>query len=50
VKPRQSMIEELAQLHGLLNARPPSSGAASAGGAIARVAAVTLETMREDSV
>jgi lipid A disaccharide synthetase len=48
--PRQSMIEELAQVHGLLSARPPSSGAASAGGAIARVAAVTLETMREDSV
>jgi lipid-A-disaccharide synthase len=48
--PRQSMIEELAQVHGLLNARPTASGAVSAGGAIARVAAVTLETMREDSV
>jgi lipid-A-disaccharide synthase len=48
--PRQSMIEELAQVRGLLNARPSSSGAAPTGGAIARVAAVTLETMREDSV
>jgi lipid-A-disaccharide synthase len=48
--PRQSMIEKLARIHGLLNARPAVSGAASTGGAIARVAAVTLETMREDSV
>jgi lipid-A-disaccharide synthase len=47
---RLSMIEDLARIHGLLNARPAVSGAASTGGAIARVAAVTLETMREDSV
>jgi hypothetical protein len=44
------MIEDLAQVHGLLNARPTASGAGPADGAIARVAAVTLETMREDSV
>ena len=39
-RPRQSMMEELAQVRGLLGQ------ANSAGGAIDRVAEVTLETMR----
>ena len=41
--PRQSMMEELARIRGLLNTRP------SDGGAIDRVAAITLETMRRES-
>jgi len=40
--PRQSMMEELAQMRGLLAKR-------LAGGAIERVAAITLETIRRDS-
>ena len=42
--PRQSMMEELARIRGLLNTRPGGSGA------IGRVAAITLELMREQSV
>ena len=41
--PRQSMMEELARIRGLLNTRPAD------GGAIDRVAAITLETMRRES-
>jgi lipid-A-disaccharide synthase len=40
--PRQSMMEELARIRGLLAKR-------SAGGAIERVAAITLETIRRDN-
>ena len=39
---RQSMMEELGRIHGLLNTRPAASGD---NGAIARVAEVTLELM-----
>jgi lipid-A-disaccharide synthase len=39
--PRQSMMEELARIRGLLGKRP-------AGGVIEQVAAVTLETIRQD--
>jgi lipid-A-disaccharide synthase len=38
--PRQSMMEELARIRGLLSARPTGS---REGGAIDRVAAITLE-------
>jgi len=41
--PRQSMIEELAAIRGLLNTRPAGQGGEN-GGAIERVAAITLET------
>ena len=40
---RQSMMKELAQVRGLLNKRPAASGE---GGAIDRVAAITLELMK----
>jgi len=40
---RQSMMEELARIRGLLNSRKP--GAGEEGGAIGRVAAVTLELL-----
>jgi lipid-A-disaccharide synthase len=39
--PRQSMMQELAQIRVLLNARPASQG--GEGGAIGRVAAIALE-------
>ncbi len=42
--PRQSMMEELARIHGLLNCREPGRG--EEGGAIGRVAAVTLVLLR----
>jgi lipid-A-disaccharide synthase len=42
---RQSMMKELAQVRGLLNKRPAESGE---GGAIDRVAKVTLELMRRE--
>jgi lipid-A-disaccharide synthase len=45
--PRQSMMEELARIHGLLNTRPGGRG--PGGGAIERVAEITLEQMRADS-
>ncbi len=45
--PRQSMMEELARIHGLLQTgRSRQGDAGEADGAIARVAAITLETMR----
>jgi lipid-A-disaccharide synthase len=44
--PRQSMMEELARVRGLLNTQQKGSGADESGGAIDRVAAITLETMR----
>jgi lipid-A-disaccharide synthase len=40
--PRQSMMEELARIRGLLNAR---TGKAREGGAIDRVAEITLDLM-----
>jgi lipid-A-disaccharide synthase len=40
--PRQSMMEELARIHDLLQT---GRGEGDAGAAIARVAAITLETM-----
>jgi lipid-A-disaccharide synthase len=43
--PRQSMIDELAQIRGLLNAQPSGGGSGESGSAIARVAAITLETL-----
>jgi lipid-A-disaccharide synthase len=46
--PRQSMMEELARIHSLLKTRPEGglvSGASETGGAIARVAAITLEAI-----
>jgi lipid-A-disaccharide synthase len=42
---RQSMMEELARIRGLLATRPTCGGE---GGAIGRVAEVTLEVMRRD--
>jgi lipid-A-disaccharide synthase len=42
--PRQSMMEELKRIQGLLNHRP--AGREQAGGAIRRVAAITLEQMK----
>src|ERR1035437_6724933 len=42
--PRQCMMEGVARIRGLLNTRPGGSGA------IGRVAAITLELMREQSV
>ena len=56
--PRQSMMEELAQMRGLLirgllNIRPASgagSGAGEAGSAIDRVATVALELMKIESL
>ncbi len=47
--PRQTMIEELARVHGLLQTRTAAAAAQDAGGprgAIERAAAVTLETLR----
>jgi lipid-A-disaccharide synthase len=46
--PRQSMIEELARIRGLLR-RKPESGAGEAGSAIDRVAAITLEMLNQES-
>jgi lipid-A-disaccharide synthase len=43
--PRQSMMNELAQIRSLLNARPSGGSAGEFGSAIARVAAITLETI-----
>ena len=45
--PRQSMRKELARIRGLLNSRPASPE--KSGGAIERVAAITLEVMNEQS-
>jgi lipid-A-disaccharide synthase len=42
--PRQSMMEELARIRGLLNTRPGGQGGES-GGAIERVAAITLDQL-----
>jgi len=42
--PRQSMMQELAELRGMLRA-PAHSGPSETGGAIARVAEVTLELL-----
>jgi lipid-A-disaccharide synthase len=44
--PRQSMMEELARIRGLLKTRP----AGEPGGAIARVAAVALELMNKNTL
>ena len=48
--PRQMMMKELAQIRGLLTRgllkKKPASGAGEAGGAIARVAAVALELLK----
>jgi lipid-A-disaccharide synthase len=43
--PRQSMMEELRRIRGLLKKQ---HGESSAGGSIDRVAEITLETMRRD--
>jgi lipid-A-disaccharide synthase len=51
--PRQSMMEELARIRGLLSTRPAGSavsGASEAGSAIARVAAVALELLNHQPV
>jgi|CZKF01.1.fsa_nt_gi lipid-A-disaccharide synthase len=55
--PRQSMMEELARIRGLLKTRPlsgigvgASNGAGEIDGAIARVAAVTLELLKIESL
>ena len=45
--PRQSMMQELARIRGLLNARP--EGSILADGAIARVAAITLDQLKAAS-
>ena len=42
--PRQSMMQELARIRGLLNTLPPGQGGES-GGAIDRVAAITLKEL-----
>jgi lipid-A-disaccharide synthase len=47
--PRQSMMEELARIRGLLSTRPAGS-TVEAGGAIARVAAVALELLNHQPV
>jgi lipid-A-disaccharide synthase len=49
--PRQSMMQNLARISGLLKTRPTggaeeAAGAGETGGAIARVAAVTMELMK----
>jgi len=48
--PRQMMMKELAQIRGLLTRgllkSPPAGSAGEAGGAIARVAAVALELLK----
>jgi lipid-A-disaccharide synthase len=44
---RQSMMEELARIHGLLQTGRREGGAGEASGTIARVAVITLETMRQ---
>jgi lipid-A-disaccharide synthase len=49
--PRHSMMEELTRIRGLLNTRPASNAASSAGeagGAIDRVAAVAMELLKID--
>jgi lipid-A-disaccharide synthase len=43
--PRQSMMEELARIRGLLQTQPTGSAEVKSGGAIERVAAITLETI-----
>jgi lipid-A-disaccharide synthase len=53
--PRQSMMEELARIRGLLSTRPAGGsgearGAGETGGAIARVAAVALELLKIESL
>ncbi|MGO9637763.1 MAG: lipid-A-disaccharide synthase [Terracidiphilus sp.] len=53
--PRQSMMEELARIRGLLSTRPAggsgqAGGSGETGGAIARVAAVALELMKIESL
>ena len=44
---RQSMMQELRQIHGLLNSQPAARG--QTGGAIGRVASITLEQIGIDS-
>jgi lipid A disaccharide synthetase len=45
--PRQSMMQELARIHGLLNTRPATQGEQAS--AIGRVAAITLRRLRAAS-